>query len=145
MNSHGMPSYLLLYKMKLSNKEDMSYVIWSSLYNFNIKYLILSYISMNPKYEAIVCVNQCLKDTSLWILIVNFHIIPWFYLCRMGIGSKKTKSSFFLVVNYVNKHVESINFRKIFKDSDVSVASPFNSVNLSLLSKKNHWIRYNIK
>jgi hypothetical protein len=55
--------------------------------------------------------------------------LAWVYLCRMGVGSKKTKSSFFLVVNYVNKHVEYIDFRKIFKDSAVSAASPFKSSN----------------
>ena len=40
--------------------------------------------------------------------------LAWFYLRRMGVGVKKPKSNFFLVVNYVNKHVEYINFRKIF-------------------------------
>ena len=60
--------------------------------------------------------------------------LAWFYLCRMGLGSKKPKSPFFLVVKYVNKHVEYIDFKKIFKDSAVSVASPFKSNNLSVPS-----------
>ena len=65
--------------------------------------------------------------------------LAWFYLRRMGVGVKKPKSNFFLVVNYVNKHVEYINFRKIFSNSDVSAASPFKSDNISVPSISYHY------
>ena len=65
--------------------------------------------------------------------------LAWFYLRRMGVGVKKPKSNFFLVVNYVNKHVEYINFRKIFSNSDVSAASPFKSDNISAPSISYHY------
>ena len=43
----------------------------------------------------------------------------------------KSKQTFFIVMDYVNKHAEYINFRKIFKIPDVLRASPFKSPNLS--------------
>ena len=57
----------------------------------------------------------------------------------MGVGVKKPNSNFFLVVNYVNKHVEYINFRKIFSNTDVSAASPFKSDNISAPSISYHY------
>ena len=67
--------------------------------------------------------------------------LAWFYLRRMGVGVKKPKSNFFLVVNYVNKHVEYVNFRKIFNNTEVSAASPFKSGNISAPSISYHYPR----
>ena len=45
--------------------------------------------------------------------------LAWFYLQRMGVCIQKSKQTFFIVMDYVNKHAEYINFRKIFKIRDV--------------------------
>ena len=54
--------------------------------------------------------------------------LSWFYLLRMGIAGKdKTKSNSIFVVDYVNKYIEYVNFRKVFTDIEVQEAAPFSS------------------
>ena len=77
-----------------------------------------------------------LHEFSNTITTAKFHKIlfikdlSWFYLTRMGLGSKpKSNCNTFLVVNYVNKFVEYIDFRKIFRIDSIKKAAPFNSKN----------------
>ena len=59
--------------------------------------------------------------------------LSWFYLSRMGMSkSSKKRPSNYIVVKYVNKFVEYINFRKIFNNHEVQQAAPFKSTNLSV-------------
>ena len=81
--------------------------------------------------KSISLINARVDDQASlhkFLLIKDFS---WFYLLRMRGNIPDRKSDFFIVIDFVNKHVEHIDFRKIFKNSDVHQASPFRSNNLS--------------
>ena len=85
----------------------------------------------NVYIKSIALVNgglDCLLSYYLCLLIKD---LSWFYLSRMGIDKKKNSSPHFCVVNFVNKFVDQVNFKKIFDSPEVVKASPFKSLYLS--------------
>ena len=98
--------------------------IRTNLCNLKKKQLKLVYI------KAISYINNFNSSITTYrfhkILLVKD--LSWFYLTRMGLACKDSKkSNSFIVVNYVNKFVEYIDFRKIFKMEQVTKAAPFKS------------------
>ena len=84
----------------------------------------------NKKIYKHMYVNNFIHDIS----IQSFHKIllvkdlSWFYLTRMGAGSKdKRNSNNYLVIDYTNKFVEYIDFRSIFRKNDICQVAPFKS------------------
>ena len=121
--------------------------------NFDISLFFDSVLSGNVEFNTIRSQLCALKKKLLKLVYIKSisllndgidNILPrhfclmvkdlsWFYLLRMGVSKSANKqSSNYVVVKYVNKFVEYVNFRKIFKNPEVLQAAPFKSTNLSV-------------
>ena len=81
--------------------------------------------------KSIALVNDGLDSVHKYHLCLFVKDFSWFCLMRMGTRKKLDVSSHFCIVKYVNKCVETINFKKVFNNPIVFNASPFKSVYLS--------------
>ena len=129
---------------KASNEEVGSFIVdefYSSLFmcldNVNLRNIRTSLCNLKKKQlksvyiKAIALINDGLDSLLKYHLCLLVKDLCWFYLLRMGAQKEKVVSLHFCVVQYVNKFIEHVNFKKIFNSETVFNASPFTSCHLS--------------
>ena len=85
----------------------------------------------NVYIRSIALVNYGLDCVLNYYVCLLIKDLSWFYLCRMGIIKQNNSSPHFCIVQFVNKFVDQVDFKKIFENPDVVSASPFKSQYLS--------------